>query len=62
MTTWTVAFQASLSMGVYSQEYYSVLPFPYPADLPDPGIEPGSPALQANPLLSELPLSSYDKC
>ena len=37
------------------QEYLSGLPFPSPGDLPDPGIEPGSPALQADSLLSELP-------
>ena len=38
-----------------SQEYWSGLPFPSPGDLPDPGIEPGSPALQADSLLSESP-------
>ena len=37
------------------QEYWSGLPFPSPGDLPDPGIEPGSPALQADALLSEPP-------
>ena len=37
------------------QEYWSGLPFPSPGDLPDPGIEPGSPALQADSLLPELP-------
>ena len=37
------------------QEYWNGLPFPSPGDLPDPGIEPGSPALQANALLSEPP-------
>ena len=37
------------------QEYWSGLPFPSPGDLPDPGIEPRSPALQADALLSELP-------
>ena len=37
----------------YRQEYWSGLPFPSPGDLPDPGIEPGSPALQADSLLSE---------
>ena len=36
------------------QEYWSELPFPSPGDLPDPGIEPGSPALQADSLLTEL--------
>ena len=44
-TPWTVAYQASLSMGFSRQEYWSGVPFPSPGDLPDPGIEPGSPAL-----------------
>ena len=54
-TPWTVAHQAPLSMGFSRQEYWSGLPFPSPGDLPDPGIEPGSPALQADTLTSELP-------
>ena len=45
---WTVAHQASLSMGFPRQEYWSGLPFPSPADLPHPGIKPGSPALQVD--------------
>ena len=44
-TPWTVADQAPLSMGFPRQEYWSGLPFPSPGDLPDPGIEPTSPAL-----------------
>ena len=52
-TLWTVARQAPLSIGFSRQEYWSGLPFPSPGDLPDPGIEPRSPALQAN----SLPLS-----
>ena len=52
---WTVAQQAPLSMGFSRQEYWSGLPFPSPGDLPDPGIEPGSPALQADVLTSEPP-------
>jgi len=40
-------------MELSRQEYWSGLPFPSPGDLPDPGIEPGSPALQAESLLSE---------
>ena len=44
-TPWTVAYKASPSMGFSRQEYWSGLPFPSPGDLPDPGIEPGSPAL-----------------
>ena len=54
-TLWTVAHQASLSMGFSRQEYWSGLPFPPPGDLPDPGIEPRSPTLQAEALLSEPP-------
>ena len=45
---WTAAYQAPLSMGFFRQEYRSGLPFPSPGDLPDPGIKPGSPALQAD--------------
>ena len=55
MTLWTVAHQASPSMGFSRQEYWSGLPFPSPGDLPDPGIEPGSPALEADALTSEPP-------
>ena len=54
-TPWTVAHQAPLSMGFPRQEYWSGLPFPSPGDLPNPGIELGSPALQADSLLTELP-------
>ena len=46
-----LACQAPLSMGFSKQEYWSGLPFPSPGDLPDLGIEPGSPALQADSLL-----------
>ena len=46
VTPRTVACQAPLSMGFSMQEYWSGLPFPSPRDLPNPGIEPGSPALQ----------------
>ena len=42
---WTVACRAPLSMELYRQEHWSGLPFPSPGDLPDPGIEPASPAL-----------------
>ena len=45
VTPWTVAYQAPLSMGFSRQEYWSGLPFPSPGDLPDPRIEPRSPAL-----------------
>ena len=54
-TPWTVACQAPLSMGFSRQEYWSGLPFPSPGDPPNPGIEPGSPALQADALSSEPP-------
>ena len=54
VTPWTVAHQALLSMEFSRQEYWSGLPFPPPGDLPDPGIEPRSPALQADSLLMEL--------
>ena len=47
-TWWTVAYQAPLSMEFSRQEYWGGLPFPSPGNLPGPGIEPGSPALQAN--------------
>ena len=45
-TPWTVAYQPPGSMGFSRQEYWSGLPFPFPRDLPNPGIEPRSPALQ----------------
>ena len=54
-TPWTVAHQASLSMGFSRQEYWSGLPFPSPGDLPNPGIKPGSPALRADALPPERP-------
>ena len=50
-TPWTIAHQIPLSVGFSRQEYCSGLPFPSPRDLPDPGIKPGSPALQADSLL-----------
>ena len=52
-TPWTVACQAPPFMEFSRQEYWSGLPFPSPGDLPDPGIKPGSPALQADALPSE---------
>ena len=52
-TPWTAAYQAPLSMGFFRQEYWSGLPFPSPGDIPHPGIEPGSPAFQAEALTSE---------
>ena len=53
MTSWIVAHQAPLSIGFSRQEYWSGLPFPSPGDLPDPGIEPRSPALQGGSLPAE---------
>ena len=52
---WIVAHQAPLSIGFSRQEHWSRLPCPSPGDLPDPGIQPGSPVLQADSLLSEPP-------
>ena len=54
VTPWTVAHQAPLSMGFSKQEYWSGLPFPSPVDLLNPGVEPGSAALQAHSLPFEL--------
>ena len=59
-TPWTVACQTPLSLGFSKQEFWSVLPFPSPWDLPNPGMKPGSPAssaLQVDSLLAE-PLGS----
>ena len=52
---WIVAYQVPPSMGLFRQEYWSGLPFPSPGDLPNPGIKPGSPTLQADALPSEPP-------
>ena len=54
-TPWTVAHQAPPSMGFSRQEYRSGLPFSSPGDLPEPGIEPGPPELQADALSFEPP-------
>jgi len=54
-TPWTVACQSPLPMEFSRQEYWCGLPFPSPGNLPYPGIEPWSPALQADSLLSEPP-------
>ena len=54
-TLWTVSCQALLSMGFSRQEYWSGLPSLPPGDLPNPGIQPRSPALQADSLPSEPP-------
>ena len=57
VTTWTVACQVPVSMGFSRQEYWNGLPFPSPADLPNPGIKPRSPALQAD----SLPIEPWRK-
>ena len=54
-TPWTIAYQAPQSMGFSRQECWSGLPFPSPGYLPDLGIEPASPASQADALPSEPP-------
>ena len=54
-TLWTVAYHAPPSMRFSRQEYWSGLPFPSPGNLPDQGIEPGSPTLEADILTSEPP-------
>ena len=59
VTPWTIAFQAPPSMEFSRQEYWSWLPFPYPGTLPNPGIEPRSPTLQADALPSEPPGNHY---
>ena len=53
-TPWAAAYQAPPSMGFSRQEYWSGLPFPSPEDLPDPGIESVSAALQADTLTSSI--------
>ena len=58
-TAWTVARQAPLSLGLSKQEYWTEVPFLPPGALLDPGIEPGSPELQANSLPSEPPGKPY---
>ena len=55
LTPWTVARQAPLTMGFSKQEHWSGLPSPPPGDLPNSGVEPRSPALQADSLPSEPP-------
>ena len=59
---WSVAHQAPPSMEFSKQQYWSRLPFPSPGDLPDPGIEPWSPTLQADALLSEPPRPYKTQC
>ena len=60
VTPWTVACQAPLAMGFSRQEYWDALPFPSLGNLPDAGIKPRSPKLQADSLLSEPPGNPLD--
>ena len=53
-TLWTTAHQTPLSVGFLRQEYWSVLPFPSPGNLPEPGMEPSSPALAGGFYTTEL--------
>ena len=62
MNPWTVARQVPLFMGFPRQEYWNGLPFPSPGDLPDPGIEPRFPALQADSLPTELQGKPKKEC
>ena len=55
MTPWTVAYQASPSVEFSRQEYWSGLPFPFPGNLPGPGIKPVSPALSGRFFTTETP-------
>ena len=54
-TPWTVAYQTPLPRGFSKQEYWSGMPFPFPGDLPDPGIKPTSPALTGVFFITEPP-------
>ena len=59
VTLWTLARQAPLFTGFSRREYWNGLPFPSAGDLPDPGIKPGSTALQADSLPSEPPKNPF---
>ena len=61
-TPWTVAHQAPLSMEFFRPEFWSRYPFPSLGDLFNPGSEPGSPELQADPSPSELPREPKSTC
>ena len=64
VTPWTAALKAPLSVGFPRQEYWHGLPFPSPGDLPDPGMEPGSPASQVDspqPEPLREPINSFKK-
>ena len=59
-TPWTLTCQAPLSVGFSRKEHWSGLPFSSPGDLPEPGIEPRSPALQADSLPTELRINTWE--
>ena len=64
MTPWTVAYQAPSSMGFSKEEYWNGLPLLSPEYLPDPGIDPGSPTLQADlhpHVILNLILATYEQ-
>ena len=61
VTPWTMALQVPLSMGFSRQEYWSGLPFPSPGELPNPGIEPRSPALQEGSLPTGLQRKPFSR-
>ena len=61
-TPWTVAYQAPQSMEFSRQKYWSELPFPSPGDIPNPGLEHGSAALQADTLPSEPHITNTSYC
>ena len=65
VTPWTIAHQAPLSMGYPRQNYWSVLPFPPPEDLPDPGIKPTpltSPVLAGGFFTNASPGKNHNQC
>ena len=60
VTPWIITLQSPLCMGFSRQEYWSGLPFHSPGNLLNPGIEPGSPALEADALTSEPPVELHN--
>ena len=60
MTPWTIAYEASPSMGLSRQEYWTGLPFPPPGDLPDPGTESKSPTFAGKFFTTEPPAKSLE--